>query len=137
MSTSEDKYEWINMDVEEIEDLVVDLKEEGYSTSEIGMVLRDKYAVPDVREVTGKKISDILSDRDAEPKIPEDLKNLVIKAKKLREHQNQNPNDNSSKRGLQITESKVHQLANYYRDKGRIPENWKYKPEKADLLISE
>ncbi|RZN60831.1 30S ribosomal protein S15 [Methanonatronarchaeum sp. AMET6-2] len=137
MSTSEEKYEWINMDVEDIEDLVVDLKEEGYSTSEIGMVLRDKYAVPDVREVTGKKISQILTENDVDPKVPEDLRNLVIKAKKLREHQKENPNDKSSKRGLQITESKVHQLAKYYRDKGKIPEDWKYKPEEADLLISE
>ncbi|OUJ18633.1 Ribosomal protein S15P [Methanonatronarchaeum thermophilum] len=137
MSTSEDKYEWINMEVEEIEDLVVELKDEGYSTSEIGNLLRDKYAVPDVREVTGKKISSILEENDAEPKIPEDLRNLVIKAKKLREHQDKNPNDKSSKRGLQITESKIHQLAKYYKNKGKIPSEWKYKPEEADLLISE
>ncbi|OKY78231.1 MAG: Ribosomal protein S15P [Candidatus Methanohalarchaeum thermophilum] len=131
------KPEWVDMEPEEIEDLVVELKEEGYSSSEIGMKLRDQYAIPDVREITGKKVSEILEEKDKAPTVPEDLRNLIEKAQDLREHMNKNPNDTSSKRGLQVTESKIRNLADYYKREGKLPEDWKYRPEEAELLLSE
>ncbi|HNB04257.1 MAG TPA: 30S ribosomal protein S15, partial [Methanoregulaceae archaeon] len=34
---------WSNTDVKAIEKVIVDLKKEGYSSSRIGLVLRDQY----------------------------------------------------------------------------------------------
>lgn len=139
MSSSEDNenFNWVDKEPSEVEELVVELKEEGNSMSEIGMKLRDQYAIPDVKEITGKKINEILEEKNSEPDIPEDLRNLVKKARDLRDHLEENPNDNSCRRGLQITESKIRKLADYYKDQDKLEEDWKYRPEEADLLLSE
>jgi len=52
--------EWSSLNPREVESRVLDLAKTGKSTSEIGMVLRDQYAVPDVKIATGKKITRIL-----------------------------------------------------------------------------
>ena len=52
--------EWSALNPREIESRVIELGKEGRSTSEIGMILRDQYAVPDVKLATGKKITKIL-----------------------------------------------------------------------------
>ena len=44
--------EWVMYSDEEIEDLIVKLHKEGNSSSEIGIILRDQYGVPSVKEVT-------------------------------------------------------------------------------------
>lgn len=136
-SESNENDDWIESDPDDVEELVLELKEEGNSVSEIGMILRDQYAIPNVKEITGKKIQKILEENNAEPNIPEDLRNLIKKAQDLREHLAENPNDNSCKRGLQITESKIRKLADYYKEEEKIKENWKYRPEEAELLLSE
>ncbi len=131
------KKDWIDIDPDDVENKILELKERGNSISEIGMILRDQYAIPNVREITGKKISKILSEKGKEPKLPEDLRNLIEKAVKLREHIEENPKDRSSKRGLHIIESRIRNLAKYYRKEDRITEDWKYRPEEARLLLSE
>ncbi|PTD94436.1 30S ribosomal protein S15 [archaeon SCG-AAA382B04] len=136
-SESDQSNDWVDMEPSEVEDLVLELKEEGNSISEIGMIIRDQYAIPNVKKITGKKIHKILEENEMEPTIPEDLRNLIKNARDLRDHLEENPNDNSCKRGLQITESKVRKLANYYKEKGRLDKDWKYRPEEADLLLSE
>ena len=45
---------WSNTDAKEVESLVVKYAKEGMSTSQIGIVLRDKHAVPNARLVLGK-----------------------------------------------------------------------------------
>ncbi len=137
MSKSEKNNDWVEIEPSEVEEIVVELKEEGNSMSEIGMILRDQYAVPNVKEVTGKKINEILEENNAQPSIPEDLRNLIKKARDLRQHLDEQPNDNSCKRGLQITESKIRKLGDYYKEEGKLSEDWKYRPEEADLLLSE
>ena len=44
---------WSNTDKAAIEKLIVDLRKEGTSGSMIGLILRDRYGVPDVKMVTG------------------------------------------------------------------------------------
>ena len=51
--------DWTALNPREVESHVIDLSKSGKSTSEIGMILRDQYAVPDVKLATGKKISEI------------------------------------------------------------------------------
>ena len=53
---------WSNTDVKAIEKVIIDLKKEGYSSSRIGLVLRDRYGVPDVKLVLGKRIGQVLEE---------------------------------------------------------------------------
>jgi small subunit ribosomal protein S15 len=97
--------EWSNTDVQEIEKIIVDLRKNGMSSAEIGLTLRDKYGVPDVKLATGKRVSEILKEKGLESEIPEDLRNLMIKALGMRKHLSENKKDLHNKRQLQLTES--------------------------------
>jgi small subunit ribosomal protein S15 len=111
--------EWSDVDEDEIESRVVELAEQGHEPSQIGMKLRDEGVkgtpVPDVKLATGKKITEILEENDADGDLPEDLRNLMERAVGLREHMAENPQDHQNKRALQNTESKIRRLVGYYR----------------------
>jgi len=127
---------WSTTDASEIEKLVVDLHRKERSTAEIGLILRDQYAVPDVKLATGKRIGEILEANGLRPEIPEDLRNLIVKALGMRKHLAENKNDLHNKRQLQLTESKVRRLVKYYVGSKRLPKDWVYKPETAEILLS-
>jgi small subunit ribosomal protein S15 len=122
--------------VEAIEKVIITLKKEGYSSSRIGLILRDRYGVPDVKLIMGKRIDQILKENGLQSEIPEDLRNLIQKALGLRKHLGENKNDLHNKRQLQLTESKVRRLVKYYVSSGRLPSDWSYKPETAEILLS-
>jgi small subunit ribosomal protein S15 len=128
--------EWSNTDVTAIEKVIVDLSKEGVSTARIGLVLRDRYGVPDVKLATGKPIGQIVKEKGLEGAIPEDLKNLIVKALGLRKHLAENRKDVHNKRQMQLTESKVRRLVKYYVSSGKLPKGWVYKPETAEILLS-
>lgn len=128
--------EWSNRDAAEIEKIVVELRKEGMSSSQIGLVLRDKYGVPDIKLATGKRVNQILRENDLESEIPEDLRNLMQKALGLRRHLEENRKDVHNARQLQITESKVRRLGKYYVKTGKMPKDWIYRPEVAEILLS-
>ncbi|WP_332450571.1 30S ribosomal protein S15 [Methanoculleus sp.] len=131
-----DAPEWSNTDTTEIEKIIVDLRKDGMSTSQIGLALRDRYAVPDVKLATGKRVNEILRENGLESEIPEDLRNLMQKALGLRKHLAENKKDVHNARQLQIVESKVRRLVKYYVGSGRMPKGWTYKPETAEILLS-
>ncbi|WP_088334776.1 30S ribosomal protein S15 [Methanopyrus sp. KOL6] len=120
---------WVEYSPEEVESLVVDLAKQGYEPAMIGIKLRDEYGIPDVKLITGKKVTEILEEHGLAPELPEDLLNLIRRAKRVREHLKRHPKDLHSKRGLQLIESKIHRLVKYYKRKGILPEDWKYDPE--------
>ena len=128
--------EWSNTDTTEIEKIIVDLRKDGMSSSQIGLALRDRYGVPDVKLATGKRINEILREKGLESEIPEDLRNLMQKALGIRKHLAENNKDVHNKRQLQIAESKVRRLVKYYVKSGRMPEGWTYKPETAEILLT-
>jgi len=131
-----DMPDWIDKSEEEIEEIIVNLAEEkDKSPSEIGNILRDKYGIPNVSEVLGKNMVEVLVDNDVEPDIPEDLMEQLKDAVNLSNHLDQNPNDVESQRALSELESKIQKLSKYYRRKGRLPEDWRYDPERAALLV--
>ncbi len=127
--------EWSALRPREVEAKIIELAKAGKSTSEIGMILRDQYAVPDVKIATGKKISQILKENNLLPEIPEDLRNLMKRALKIRNHLEKHKKDFTNKRNLQLTESKIRRLTKYYHSIGRLPEGWKYTPEQARLMF--
>lgn len=127
--------DWSSLNPREVEAHVIELGKKGHSTSEIGMIIRDQYAVPDVKVATGKKISKILAANNIKPEIPEDLKNLISRALQLRSHLDENKKDLKNKRNLQLTESKIRRLAKYYIKSNILPDDWKYSPKTAKLLF--
>lgn len=126
---------WVDYDADEVEKLVVKLAEDTHRPSEIGMKLRDEYGIPDVKELTGKKVTEILEENDAAPDLPEDLLSLIEKSARLRNHLDENENDLSAKRGLQLTNSKIRRLSKYYKQEGVLDEDWKYDPEELSLYV--
>ena len=127
--------EWSSLNPREVESHVLDLAKAGKSTSEIGIVLRDQFAIPDVKLATGKSISKIIETNNLKPEIPEDLRNLISTALQLRKHLDIHKKDLKNKRNLQLTESKIRRLTKYYHNNSRLPEGWKYSPAQAKLMF--
>ncbi|AWR97173.1 30S ribosomal protein S15 [Acidianus sulfidivorans JP7] len=127
---------WVRFTREEVEMLVEELAKRGYQPSMIGIILRDQYGIPLVKQVTGKKMTKILQEKGLSSSIPEDLFNLLRKAVNVRRHLTEYPKDKVSKKALEEIESKIRRLADYYRITGKLPENWTYDPSKAELLVS-
>ncbi len=128
--------EWSNTDAAAVEKIILDMKKEGVSNARIGLALRDTYGVPDVKLVLGKRIGELVAEKGMAPAIPDDLRDLIIKALGLRKHLGANKNDLHNKRQLQLTESKVRRLVRYYVSSGKLPKDWTYKPETAEILLS-
>ncbi len=128
--------EWSNKDKAEIEKIIVELRKNGMSSAQIGLVLRDKHCVPSVKLATGKRIEQILADNSLASEIPEDLRNLIAKALGMRKHLEENNKDLHNKRQLHLTEAKVRRLGKYYVNTGKMPADWTYKPETAEFLLS-
>jgi len=126
---------WIRYKPKEVEMLIVKLSKEGKTSSEIGMVLRDTYGVPDVKTLMGKKIGKILSEKNLIKQIPEDLMALMKKGIAVRKHLEANKQDKSAKRGMQLTDSKINRLVKYYKTTGKLPSEWKYDPNRLRLYI--
>ncbi|MCL7411329.1 MAG: 30S ribosomal protein S15 [Methanosarcinaceae archaeon] len=127
---------WSTMTADEITTIILDMWKQGNSTSEIGMTLRDRHGVPDVKLATGKKLVAILKENGVEPDLPEDLYNLLVKAIGLRKHLDVNKKDVHNKRSLHSAEAKIRRLVKYYQSTKVLPTTWKYKPETAAMLIS-
>jgi small subunit ribosomal protein S15 len=127
--------EWVPVPKEEIVQLVIKFGKEGMPTAKVGMVLRDQYAVPDVKLATGKTILEIFNENNLKPKLPEDLVALMKRAISLNVHVVANPKDNANRRGLQLIEAKIRRLVKYYKAQGILAPEWQYSLKNAELLI--
>ncbi|HEV8359656.1 MAG TPA: 30S ribosomal protein S15 [Candidatus Thermoplasmatota archaeon] len=127
---------WTGLTAREVEDIVVKMSRDGVQAAEIGLRLRDLHAVPNVKQATGKTVSQILGEHNLTPQIPEDITNLMRRAVNLRtKHLATHRKDHHNARGLQLIESKIRRLALYYKRQGRLPADWKYEPAQAQLLV--
>ena len=135
-----EKEEWMQYERDEIEKLIVKIAKEGKTGSEIGMILRDQYGVPDVRAL-GLRISKVLDEHDKKEKpteaqrLPENIFALLKQVVSAHAHLGRNKHDANSKHGIEKIESKIRRLAKYYIRKGRMPKDWRYSIEKARLLV--
>lgn len=128
--------EWVEISKEELEKKIVELYNEGLEPSKIGMVLRDRYGIPSVKQITGKRLLDVLKDNGITMRYPEDLKALIRKALRLRRHLEAHKKDLHNRRGLQLIEAKIWRLSSYYKEKGVLPADWSYDPEKLRVELS-
>jgi small subunit ribosomal protein S15 len=126
---------WINHPPKEIELLIVKLSKEEKTPSQIGLVLRDSYGVPDVKRIVGKSITKILKEKGISPKLPEDIVSLIKRVIKLKKHIEMNHNDEKSKRGLKLTEAKIFALEKYYKRTNKLPKEWAYSADQAGMLL--
>jgi small subunit ribosomal protein S15 len=124
---------WCKYQPEEVDSFIIKLAKEGHSLSAIGTILRDQYAIPLVKPITGKSISDTLKAANLAPTMPEDLANLMKKAQSLAVHMDKNKKDLHNKRNMQIIEAQIHKLSRYYKREGVITKNWKYVPKIASV----
>ena len=131
--TSKSSPSWLNQSQEQVNALVVKLSKDGLSPSEIGLTLRDQHAIPLVKPVVGKSLTDILADNNIKPEMPEDLEKLVTKALGLQKHLKVHNSDHRNVRSLELVEAKIHRLSKYYKRIGRLPQNWKYAAVIAQL----
>ncbi len=127
--------QWVEYKKDEIERLIVKLAKDGLSSAKIGLVLRDQYGIPSVKSAAGDTIYNIMKKNKLNISIPEDLFNLLKKSVKLNDHMKKYKKDNTSKRGLELLESKIRRLVKYYVKTKRLPKDWKYNAETAKLII--
>jgi small subunit ribosomal protein S15 len=124
---------WCKYQPEEVDAFIIRLAKEGHSLSSIGTILRDQYAIPLVKPITGKSISDTLKEANLAPSMPEDLGNLIKKAQSLGVHLEKNKKDLHNKRSMQIIEARIYKLSRYYKREGVLPKNWKYEAKVASV----
>jgi len=127
--------EWVTVSAEEVVSQAVQLTKAGRSAAQVGLVLRDGLGVPSSRAVTGKRLGAVLVDAGLKPEIPDDLQALLKRVVHLQHHLETHPNDLANRRGLNLMESKIRRLARYYRQRRRIPENWRYSAAGAALQV--
>jgi len=127
------KPSWVTQSPKEIEEIIIKYGKDGLTSSQIGIKLRDQYAIPLVKPILNKGITEVLDENKLTPELPEDLNNIVIKAVGLQKHLKSNKSDYRNVRSLELIEAKVHRLSVYYKRIGRIPLKWKYKSVVAQL----
>ncbi len=127
------KPSWVRMKEKEVELLIMKLNKEGKSASQIGLELRDSYGIPDVKTVTGKRITEMLVEKGHKPKMPDDLLALMKRAFAVRKHLDANKQDMPALRGMQLTDAKIKRLIKYYQRVGTMPISFKYDPTQLKL----
>merc|ERR1719188_402468 len=111
--------------VKEVTNAILKMAKQNLTPSEIGVVLRNSYGIPQAKIITGSKISRILILKGQEAKEPEDFYSLGKKRKKVIRHLEIHRMDKDSKFHLSLIESRINRLARYYKKSGKIHPNWK------------
>ena len=125
---------WIRYGNKELELMIVKLAKEGNNPSQIGLILRDSYGIPSVKDALGKSILVVLKEKELAPELPEDLLALIKKSVALDKHLEENGPDKTAKRGAQLTQSKIGRLVKYYKKSGALPKEWKYDRNRFKLM---
>ena len=126
---------WVKLKPNEIEEIIAKLAKQGHSSASIGIILRDQYGIPSTRLMTKNRISSVMKKNDSYPEVPEDLFDLIKRAVNLNKHLDKNKKDYISKRGLELTESKIRRISKYYKSKNQLPKDWKWDADKAKLMV--
>ncbi len=126
---------WVKYKAKEVELLITKYGKEGKSPSQIGILLRDEYGIPDAKILTNKTVSKILAEKKLLKAIPEDMVALIKKDLAIRKHIEGNKHDQTARIGLTLTENKINKLARYYKSKGKIEKTWKFDPQKAKIYL--
>ncbi len=115
---------WLTVSPDEVEALVVKYAKSGIPPSQVGVILRDQHGIPLIKPIVGKKMLKILKENGLAPEIPEDLSNLIARARRMHVHLQTHRSDRYNRKRLQLVEAKIHRLVKYYKSTGVLPENF-------------
>jgi len=124
---------WVTTTPEEAKTVILKLAKDGVSPSRIGQTLRDDYGVPLVKPLVGKSLGTILAEGKAAPKVPQDLQDLIERAKRIQKHLEVHGSDRKNVHSLELVEAKIYRLSKYYKEKGILPSDFKYTAVVAQL----
>ena len=131
--TSKRAPSWLTYSADEVTAMVIKLAKEGVTPSSIGVRLRDDYGIPLVKPIIGKSVMDLLRENKLAPAIPEDLQNLLERAKRVQQHLTTFKSDRRNVRSLELIEAKIYRLSKHYKKVGAIPADFKYAAVVAQL----
>jgi small subunit ribosomal protein S15 len=126
---------WTIYKEQEIELLITKLAKEEKTPSQIGLILRDIYGIPSEKLITKKSMTQLLKEKGLLSEIPEDLLSLIRRSIAINKHLEANRKDETARRGIILTESKIRKLIKYYKKIGKLPSEWKYDPKRAGMFI--
>jgi small subunit ribosomal protein S15 len=124
---------WVTTTPEEARSAVLKLAKEGLSPSRIGQTLRDDYGVPLLKPLMGKSLGRVLAEGKVAPKVPQDLQDLIERAKRIQRHLQEHRSDRKNVHSLELVEAKIYRLSKYYKEKGLLPSDFKYTAVVAQL----
>lgn len=126
---------WAPYKEKEAEKLIVKYAKVGKSSSEVGTILRDSYGIHSVKALLNKSINQVLQENSLVKKLPEDVSALIQKMIAIQQHMEKNKHDQTAKRGLNLTSSKIRRLAKYYKRTERLPQDWELDMDKLKMYL--
>ena len=126
---------WAPYKEKEVEKLVVKYAKAGRTSSEIGLILRDVHGVNSVKALTSKNITQLLQENHLHKELPDDMIALIRRLISIRQHLEKNKHDQTAKRGLGLTLSKINRLIKYYHHHEKLPVGWKLDMNRLKMYV--
>ncbi len=120
---------------DEIAELAANYARQGMGPALIGERLKKDHGVKYVKQATGSRLVKVLESKGVKADIPQDMRDLMTKAVRVRRHLAKNNQDVYSRVRLIRIESKLLRLSRYYKSRGVLPSKWKYDPQQAELIV--
>ena len=118
---------------EQINDIIKELWNKGYTPSQIGRELKEKYNIR-VKDVLNKKlVRYAIKELNLKQEIPEDLLYLFKKINRMLKHLELHKKDMVTKKKLEELESRVKSLIKYYKKKKKLPQTFEYSRDIAKM----
>jgi Ribosomal protein S15. len=105
----------------------------GYTTSQIGRELKEKYNIK-VKEILNKKMAKYaIKDLNLKQEIPEELLYLFKKVNKMLKHLELHKNDVVTKKKLEELENRIKSLIKYYKKNKKLQQTFEYSRDIAQM----
>jgi small subunit ribosomal protein S15 len=118
---------------EQINDIIKELWNKGYTPSQIGKELKEKYNI-NVKEILNKKLVKYATkELNLKQEIPEDLLYLFKKINVMLKHLELHKKDIVTKKKLEELESRVKSLIKYYKKNKKLPQTFEYSRDIAKM----
>jgi len=118
---------------EQINDIIKELWNKGYTPSQIGRELKEKYNIR-VKDVLNKKlVRYAIKELNLKQEIPEDLLYLFKKINRMLKHLELHKKDIVTKKKLEELENRVKSLIKYYKKNKKLPQTFEYSRDIAKM----
>ena len=118
---------------EQINDIIKELWNKGYTPLQIGRKLKEKYNIR-VKDVLNKKLARYaIKELNLKQEIPEDLLYLFKKINRMLKHLELHKKDIVTKKKLEELENRVKSLIKYYKKNKKLPQTFEYSRDIAKM----